>query len=68
MAEGSLPISSTEGEEMARKIGALSYFEISSRTNVGVQDLMQDVARTHLNQLKKKHFQKKEASKDCVLL
>jgi len=69
------PISAKEGEEKAKELGALGYFETSSLTHVGVGDAFRGAfdifAEYYRNGGKMNHNRKLDKAKDnakCVLL
>lgn len=57
------PVSTTEGQAVAQKIGAADYLECSARTGQGVREVFEAATRASL-----KTKNKKEKKKKCVVL
>ncbi|KAI1125242.1 P-loop containing nucleoside triphosphate hydrolase protein [Nemania abortiva] len=53
---GQRPVSPEEGEDMRRKIGALSYIECSAKTSEGIDEVFNAVARAVLPPRRKGRF------------
>ncbi|EAZ62793.1 predicted protein [Scheffersomyces stipitis CBS 6054] len=57
------PVSTSEGQSVAEKIGAYSYLECSARTGQGVREVFETATRASLSRKEKKTKKKK-----CVVL
>ncbi|KAM3162250.1 GTP-binding protein RHO1 [Lachancea thermotolerans] len=71
-AIGQQPVSASEAQEVADKIGAVSYYECSAKTGYGVRDVFEAATRAALSgkaTLKQsKAGAKQKKKKKCVLL
>lgn len=61
--QGQQPVSSSEGQAVATKIGAQIYLECSARTGDGVREVFEAATRASL-----RTKEKKEKKKKCVVL
>jgi Ras family protein A len=57
------PVSTSEGESVAQKIGAQGYLECSARTGAGVREVFEAATRASL-----KTKEKKDKKRKCVVL
>lgn len=72
-AQNQTPVTTAEGERVAKEIDAVEYIECSARTGQGVRDVFQAATRAALqgkDKKKKKEKKKKEKKegKKCLLL
>lgn len=61
------PVSTEEGERLARKIGATKYIECSSKLNLGVKEVFEHSTRASLS-VAKKRPKRNVVKGGCVLL
>mmetsp|Transcript_470 Transcript_470/g.549 ORF Transcript_470/g.549 Transcript_470/m.549 type:complete len:411 (-) Transcript_470:386-1618(-) len=59
------PIERKAGKKMARDIGAVGYFECSSKENLGLKDLFDEAVRIVINKKQNKKYGKVCASTSC---
>ncbi|KAK8944003.1 Rac-like GTP-binding protein 5 [Platanthera guangdongensis] len=64
---GAVPISTAQGEELKKAIGALAYVECSSKTQQNIKGVFDAAIKVVLQPPKKKK-QKKKAQKSCSIL
>lgn len=62
--QGQQPVSTSEGQAVAQKIGAADYLECSARTGQGVREVFEAATRASLKKVTKQSSGKKK----CVLL
>ncbi|KAF7360439.1 CC42-CANAL CELL division control protein 42 [Mycena venus] len=63
---GQLPVSTAQGEKMARELGATKYFECSAKTHEGVQNVFDQAIAAAVTDIKRKRNLKKPNS--CIVL
>lgn len=65
---GAMPISTLQGEQLKKQIGAAAYIECSSKTQQNVKAVFDAAIRVVLQPPKQKKRKKKSQHKNCVLL